>query len=75
MKIDPAFIQAVVALAALLAGLYGVVTVPLLRRMDDIVKRIDNIETDLRAIHAELKIQGERLTRVEERLPPPMVHA
>jgi hypothetical protein len=36
MKIDPAFIQALVALAALLAGLYGVVTVPLLRRMDDI---------------------------------------
>lgn len=74
MKIEPAFLQALVALAALLAGLYGVVTRPLLKRMDDIVRRIDNIEIDLRAIHAELKTQGERLTRVEERLPPPMVH-
>jgi len=73
MKIDPAFLQALVALAALLAGLYGVVTRPLLRRMDDIAKRIDNIDIDLRGIQAEIKKQGERLVRVEERLPPPLV--
>jgi hypothetical protein len=74
MKIDPAFVQALVALAALLAGLYGVVTRPLLKRMDDIRADIVLIQTDLRGIHAELKTLGERLTRVEERLPPPMVH-
>jgi hypothetical protein len=32
------------------------------------------IRTELREIHTELKNIGERLTRVEERLPPPMVH-
>jgi hypothetical protein len=32
------------------------------------------IRTELREIHTELKNIGERLTRVEERLPPPLVH-
>lgn len=86
MKIDAALIQAcaafLAALAAVMGAMYAVITRPLLKRMDDIelqiaimrgnvVKRLDSIDVDLRAIHAELKTQGERLTRVEERLPPP----
>lgn len=51
------------AFAALLGGIYAVVTRPILGRLDDIVKRLERIEV-------ELKTHGERITRMEERIPP-----
>lgn len=67
----PAALQALAAVlasfAALMAGLYAIVTRPLLGRLD-------RIEAELRDIRTELKAHGERLARVEERLPPPLVH-
>jgi len=78
VKIEPAFLQALVALAALMAGLYGVVTRPLLKRMDDIRADLLQFKTEVRGefagMRADLKDVSVRLARVEERLPPPLVH-
>ena len=73
MKIDASFIQALVALAAILGGFYAVVTRPLLARMDDILTHTGNIDARLTSIEGVLREHGERLARVEERLPPPLV--
>jgi hypothetical protein len=81
MKLDPALIQSVVTflgiLAAFMAAMYGVITRPLLKRMDDIRADLLAFRTETNAnfkeIRTELKSHGERLTRVEERLPPPLI--
>jgi len=57
------------------------ITVPLLiglflashsqnKRLDDIVKRLDAIEAELRDIRKVLASFGERITCLEERTPP-----
>lgn len=43
------------------------------RRLDEISKRIDDIITRLGRIEAKLSEHGERLTKLEERIPPPLV--
>jgi hypothetical protein len=82
MELDPSLIQAVVAflgvLAAFMAAMYGAITRPLLKRMDnirgDLAQFKTGMQAELRSIHTELKAQGERLTRIEERRPPPLIH-
>jgi type II secretory pathway component PulM len=82
MNIEPIWLQAgaavLGALAAFTAAMYGVITRPLLKRMDDIRADLSQFKAEtsaeLRGIRDELKTQGERLTRVEERLPPSMIH-
>jgi hypothetical protein len=44
------------------------------KRLDDIIADIREIRGELRGIREELKKQGERITRIEERLPPPLIH-
>jgi hypothetical protein len=51
------------AFAALLAGIYAVVTRPLL-------VTLVRIEGELKDIRGELKTHGERLAKLEERIPP-----
>jgi hypothetical protein len=63
----------IAAYAALLGGLYAIVTRPLLLNMEGIGKRMDRMDGKLDRIEAELKAHGERLTRVEERLQSPLV--
>lgn len=54
-------------MAALLGGLYAVVTRPLLSRMDDINRRLDRIELRLDRIDELLSKHDQRITRIEER--------
>jgi len=37
-------------------------------------KRLDDITAELREIRKELKQHGERLARLEERIPPSLLH-
>jgi hypothetical protein len=65
------------------------ITVPLLvglfvagwfqnKRIDDLRSDLGEfrteVRTELRGIREELVRQGERLARLEERIPPPLVH-
>jgi hypothetical protein len=92
MKIDPTIIQALVAMAAIIAGFYGVVTLPIVRMIGYMRTDVSNMRADLLQfktevcadfaridarlmdIQKEVAAQGVRLARVEERLPPPLVH-
>lgn len=71
---NPQMWQAVAAVigayAALLAGMYAVVTRPLVARMDDINRRLDAIERRLENIESLLLKHEGRITRVEERTSP-----
>lgn len=51
------------AYAALMGGLYLVITRPIMARLDDIVRRLERIE-------AKLEDHAQRITRLEERTPP-----
>ena len=74
---NPQIWQAVAAViaayAALLGGLYAVVTRPIEGRLHDLSQRLDTIEQRLQKIEERLTDFGERIARLEERVPP-LVH-
>lgn len=54
------------AYAAILGGLYAVITRPIQTQLSDIIQRLGRIET-------KLENHSERITRLEERTPPPSI--
>lgn len=64
-NVNPQWIEAaagiIAAYAALFAGIYAVVTRPIVRRMDGVIARLTRIENKLERLDSH----AERITRVE----------
>jgi hypothetical protein len=79
MTIPPELLPVIQITLPLILAIFGASWIQN-RRLDEISKRIDDIvgwlnriERRLESMDAKLSEHGERLTRVEERLPPPLV--
>jgi hypothetical protein len=66
MKIPPELLPVIQITLPIVLAIFGASWLQN-KRLDDIVGRLGGIETVLRE-------QGERLARLEERIPPPLIH-
>jgi archaellum component FlaC len=72
MRIPPELLPVLQITLPLVAAIFGAAWIQN-KRIDDIMRRLDRIEDELRSIGKTLKEHGERLARLEERIPP-LVH-
>lgn len=73
MSIPPEILPVVTITLPIVAAILGAAWLQN-KRLDDIVNWLGRIEGRLEKIESKLGEHGERLTKLEERLPGPLVH-